>query len=370
MAQHTAQHTAPHATVQDFDPQHHPQQLRHLGPVLGPWERETAAANARLLTIESSAGTITGAALLTARSTGSYVKIAGMLALDAPTGEQVIRAVLNYAHQQDLACVKWENWTQDPTLAALAEQTGFQALPAPRCAMDDPASSPRAGYVQWLHPASYLRTSHYQQSENFTCAAVAALAAHGETTSIAALDDLRTSELVLWRQATNFMACEPIGLGLAVAERWPETSVTVSLDTDKPVIVDYYPEAERSWRGILQAESRRRAETTGLPLATTRLEITQIREAVSNGARVLLLVSLQQMLGFDVPHWVLCHGTAGSAENPVLVLEDSWVNDRSGETWVDVTCLSVPIQELDTMSCLEADGYRAALILTARNTST
>lgn len=359
------QHAAPHATVQDFDPQHHPQLLRHLGPALGPWEREIGAANARLLTIVSSGGTITSAALLTARSTGAYVKIAGILALNAATGEEVIRAVLNYAHQQDLACVKWENWTQDPSLAALAEQTGFQALPAPRCAMDASASIPRAGYVHWLHPARYLSTSHYQQSENFTCAAVAALAAHGETTSIAALDDLRTSELVLWRQATNFMACEPIGLGLAVAERWPDSSVTVSLDTDKPVIVDFYPEAERGWRGILQAESRRQAETTGLPLTTTRLEIVQIQEAVINGARVLLLVSLQQMLGYDIPHWVLCHGTAGSAENPVLVLEDSWVNDDSGETWVDVTCLPIPIQELDAMSCLEADGYRSALILTA-----
>lgn len=359
------QYSAPHATVQDFDPQHHPQQLRHLGPTLGPWEREIVAANARLLTIVSSDGTMTGAALLTARSAGSYVKIAGILALDAPTAEQVIRAVLNYARQQDLACVKWENWTQDPTLATLAEQTGFQALPAPRCVMDAPALIPRAGYVHWLHPARYLHTSHYQQSENFTCAAVAALAAFGETTSIAVLDDLRTSELVLWRQATNFMACEPIGLGLAVAKRWPDSSLTVSLDTDKPVILGYYPEAERSWRGILQAESRRQAEATGLPLTPTRLEVVQIREAVSNGARVLLLVSLQQMLGYDIPHWVLCHGTAGSTENPVLVLEDSWVNGNSGETWVDVTCLPLPIQELDAMSCLEADGYRAALILTA-----
>lgn len=360
-----AQHAEPHARVQDFDPQHHPQQLRHLGPALGAWERETAAANARLLTIVSSGGTITGAALLTARSAGAYVKIAGILALDASMCEQVVLAVLNYAHQQDLACVKWENWTQDPALASLAEQTGFQALPAPRYAKDAPASIPRAGYVHWLHDARYLRTSHYQQSENFTCAAVAALAAHGETTSIATIDQLRTAELLLWRQATNFMACEPVGLGLAIAELWPASSVQVSLDTDKPVIVDYYPEADRSWRGILQAESRRRAEATGLPVTSTRLEIAQIQKEVNNGARVLLLVSLQQMLGFDVPHWVLCHGTAGSAENPVLVLEDSWVNGNSGETWVDVTCFPVPIQELDAMSCLESDGYRAALILTA-----
>ncbi|HJX79291.1 peptidase C39 family protein [Glutamicibacter sp.] len=360
MAQRSAQYTR----IQDFDPEHHPAQLRHLSSVPGPWESRVATVNARLLTIQSSDATVTGAALLTARSAAAYVKISGILARDAATYEELVRAVLDYAKEKDLACVKWEGWTEEPWLADLAEQMGFQSLPAPRGTADGSASIPRFGYVHWLHPACYLPTAHYEQSENFTCAAVAALAAHGETTSIATMDRLRSVELLLWRQATNFMACEPVGLGLAIAERWPASRVQVSLDTDKPVIVDYYPEAERSWRGILQAESRRRAEATGLPVTSKRMEISQIHEAVSQSARVLLLVSLRQMLGYDVPHWILCHGTAGSTEKPVIIIDDSWIDAPSGESWVDVTCLPIPLQELDSMSCLEADGYRAALILT------
>lgn len=356
-------HPALRARIQDFDPDYHPAQLKHLGSMTGPWEPEIPAANTRLLTIQFSDAVIVGAALLTARSAAAYVKIAGLLARDAATREDTIRAVLDYARGQDLACVKWEIWTQDPRLAALAERTGFQALPAPRCAAQASVSTPPAGYVHWMHPASYLRTAHYQQSENFTCAAVAALAAHEETTSIAVLDQLRTAELLLWRQATNFMACEPVGLGLAIAERWPASSVRVSLDTDKPVMVDYYPEAERGWRGILQAESHRRAKVTGLPVTATRLAISEIKEAVANGDRVLLLVSLKQMLGYDVPHWILCHGTAGSKEHAVIIIDDSWIDADSGESWVDATCLPITGQELDAMSCLETDGYRAALIL-------
>ncbi|MGO2777370.1 MULTISPECIES: peptidase C39 family protein [Actinomycetes] len=359
-----AQCSTPYTKIQNFDPEHHPAQLRHLGPTSGPWERGIAAANAQLLTIQSAGATVFGAAMLSARSATAYVKISGILARDAQTYKKLVHAVLDYAREKDLACVKWESWTDEPWLDELAEHTGFRPLPTPRCTTDGSAPSPPFGYVHWLHPARYLRTAHYQQSENFTCAAVAALAAHGETSGIETMDRLRTAELLLWRQATNFMACEPLGLGLAIAERWPASSVQVSLDTDKPVIVDYYPEVERSWRGILQAESRRRAEATGLPVTSTRMEISQIHEAVNQGDQVLLLVSLQQMLGYDVPHWILCHGTAGSAEHPVILIEDSWVDVSSAESWVDATCLPITFQELDAMSCLEEDGYRAALILT------
>lgn len=94
------------------------------------------------------------------------------------------------------------------------------------------------------------------------------------------------------------------------------------------------------------------------------MEISQIHEAVNQGDQVLLLVSLQQMLGYDVPHWILCHGTAGSAEHPVILIEDSWVDVSSAESWVDATCLPITFQELDAMSCLEEDGYQYALILT------
>jgi len=76
------------------------------------------------------------------------------------------------------------------------------------------------------------------------------------------------------------------------------------------------------------------------------------------------LVSLDKMLGFDVPHWVLCHGVTGTAKNPVLVIEDSWVNQSSSESWVDATCLPVVPEELDVMSVLESQRYRAALVLT------
>ncbi|UYQ77420.1 N-acetyltransferase [Glutamicibacter sp. JL.03c] len=358
-----ARNFAPGITLEDFDPSSHPEQLGHLAPPGEAWERDLSASNAQILAMRSAEGAIDGCALLTARSAGAYLKISSVLGRTTEHLGQVVQAVLDHARQQGLACVKWEIRLGHPDLQDLAQNLGFERLPAPRRSAHRTGRASAAGFVQWLAPARYLRNPHYQQTENFTCAAVAALTAHQETSRIQSLGELRVAELMLWREATNFMACEPIELGLAVARRWPRSPVRVWLDTREPVMVDYYSEADRDWRAVLQRQSRLQADTAGLDLRTERLAMPQIVEALAGGAQVLLLVSLERMLGFDVPHWVLCHGIAGTAERPVVVIEDSWVNDSSAESWVDATCLPIAAQELDSMSVLEDGRYRAALVL-------
>lgn len=74
---------------------------------------------------------------------------------------------------------------------------------------------------------------------------------------------------------------------------------------------------------------------------------------------MLLLVSLTRMQGFDVPHWVLCHGAVPGA----LVIEDPWTGAERGESWVDAHLLPVADAELDAMSAFSADGLHGAVIL-------
>ncbi|MFD0856059.1 peptidase C39 family protein [Actinomadura adrarensis] len=63
------------------------------------------------------------------------------------------------------------------------------------------------------------------------------------------------------------------------------------------------------------------------------------------------------MLGFAVPHWVLCHAAVPGA----VVIEDPWTNDTTGDTWVDAHLLPVPDSAFDEMSAMEKDRYRAAV---------
>ncbi|PSM41117.1 acetyltransferase [Streptomyces dioscori] len=296
-------------------------------------------------------GAAWAAALVTARPGTAYLKIVDAVG-DVPTA---VRAVLAHARGRGLAQVKWEGWTATPEAAAAA---GFTPL-RPPLAQSEGAAGPAAGYVRWLHdddpvadPAphddGYLAPPYYGQSTHFTCGAVTALVAQAHAGTLAREAFDREAELTLWRGATNFPACEPVGLGVAVRRTWPSSPVTVHLDTDRPVLLDHLAENEQEWRALLQRASRTEAGRTGVPIDPDRLSLTAIRDALGRREHVLLLVSLAAMQGFDVPHWVLCHGVVPGA----VVIDDPWANAATGDTWVDAHLLPVPDGSLDTMSNL------------------
>ncbi|MEU0446115.1 peptidase C39 family protein [Streptomyces tendae] len=293
----------------------------------------------------------TAAALVSARPRTAYLKIVDAVG-DVPAA---VAAVLAHARRLGLAQVKWEGWTARPEDAAAL---GFTPLTPPLTPLEEGAG-PAAGHVRWLHGDVVAEPPYYGQTTHFTCGAVTALiaAAHAGMLPKEALD--REAELTLWRDATNFPACEPVGLGVAARRAWPSSPVTVHLDVDRPVLLDHYSEDEREWRALLQRASRRQAEHVGVPVDPRHLSMTAIRSAIDRRENVLLLVSLAGMQGFDVPHWVLCHGTVPGA----VVIEDPWANGAVGDTWVDAHLLPVPDASLDTMATLSPDRFRGAVTM-------
>ncbi|MGW5564552.1 peptidase C39 family protein [Streptomyces tendae] len=293
----------------------------------------------------------TAAALVSARPHTAYLKIVDAVG-DVPTA---VDAVVAHARRLGLAQVKWEGWTARPEDAAAL---GFTPLTPPLTPLEEGAG-PTAGHVRWLHGDVVAEPPYYGQTTHFTCGAVTALvaAAHAGMLPKEALD--REAELTLWRDATNFPACEPVGLGVAARRAWPSSPVTVHLDVDRPVLLDHYSEDEREWRALLQRASRRQAEHVGVPVDPRHLSMTAIRSAIGRREHVLLLVSLARMQGFDVPHWVLCHGTVPGA----VVIEDPWANGAVGDTWVDAHLLPVPDASLDTMATLSPDRFRGAVTM-------
>ncbi|MFG3111214.1 peptidase C39 family protein [Streptomyces tendae] len=293
----------------------------------------------------------TAAALVSARPRTAYLKIVDAVG-DVPAA---VAAVLAHARRLGLAQVKWEGWTARPEDAAAL---GFTPLTPPLTPLEEGAG-PAAGHVRWLHGDVVAEPPYYAQTTHFTCGAVTALiaAAHAGRLPKEALD--REAELTLWRDATNFPACEPVGLGVAARRAWPSSPVTVHLDVDRPVLLDHYSEDEREWRALLQRASRRQAEHVGVPVDPGHLSMTAIRSAIGRRENVLLLVSLARMQGFDVPHWVLCHGTVPGA----VVIEDPWANGAVGDTWVDAHLLPVPDASLDTMATLSPDRFRGAVTM-------
>ncbi|MFK0097357.1 peptidase C39 family protein [Streptomyces sp. NPDC091040] len=293
----------------------------------------------------------TGAALVTARPGTAYLKIVDAVG-DVPA---VIEAVAAHARERGLVQLKWEGWTVAPSEAAVA---GFTALEPP-LSQSQGANGPATGYVRWLNGDAVTPPPYYGQTTHFSCGAVTALVAqvHAGLLPREALD--RRAELTLWRDATNFMACEPVGLGVALRRARPSYGVTVHLDTDRPVMLDHLDPGDQEWRALLQRVSRTEAERVGVPVDADHFPLSAVRDAVGRRDHVLLLLSLAAMQGFEVPHWVLCHGVVPGA----VVIDDPWANGATGDTWVDAHLLPVPDASLDAMSRMAPGGFRGAVTL-------
>lgn len=340
----------PTYTVVPYEPGAWLESLRRTAPseVLKRWAAVDRSPYAPRLVVAHDGD---GAALLTARPGTAYVKIVDAVGNVA----KAVEAVLSYAGEQGLAQVKWEGWTAS---AEDAEAAGFAPLRLP---LTRGPGEPGAGYVRWLQEGGGIaEPPYYRQSTDFTCGAVTALIA--QTYAGAGPEDPidRQAELTLWREATNFPACEPVGLGVAVRRRWQSSRVEVHLDTDEPVLLNHLSESEREWRAVLQHASRSDAERLGVPVDTQCLSLPGLRDAIGRKRqRVLLLVSLAAMQGFDVPHWVLCHGVVPGA----VVMEDPWFNTTAGETWVDAHLLPVPDASVDSMSLIAPECFRGAVVI-------
>ncbi|MFF2330002.1 MULTISPECIES: peptidase C39 family protein [unclassified Streptomyces] len=343
------------STVVPFDPTEPPARLRRLGhhDVLERWGAVDRSAHApHIVAVPDEDGEDwTAAALVTSRPHTAYLKI-----VDA-VGDvsAAVEAVVSHARHRGLAQVKWEGWTASRETAVAA---GFAPLRVPRAHAKD-ASGPGAGYVRWLCDGAVAEPPYYGQTTHFTCGAVTALVAQAHAGALPQESLDRPAELTLWRDATNHPACEPVGLGVAVRRAWPSSPVTIFLDVDRPVLLDHYPESEREWRAVLQHTSRTEAGRVGVPIDSHHLSMTAIRSALGRREHVLLLVSLAEMQGFDVPHWVLCHGAVPGA----VVIEDPWTNAAAGDTWVDAHLLPVADASLDAMSTLSSDRFRGAVII-------
>ncbi|MGW8481904.1 peptidase C39 family protein [Microbacterium sp. NPDC055903] len=309
---------------------------------------DRSARRPEVIAIEEE-GAWLAAALVTARAGAAYLKIVDAAGELAP----LIEAIAEHAIARGAVQLKWEGWTTDH---AQASEHGFAPLQTPLdSAIGD--DEPERGYVRWLVEADLVEPPYYRQTETFTCGAVVSLMARALGGDSAARRFDRAAELAFWRSATNFPACEPVGLGVAVRRTWPDAAVEVALDTDRSVMIGHLPPAEQQWRAVLQRESRADAAAAGVAVRPRRMPVDEMRAVVEAGERMLVAVSLRTMQGFDVPHWLLCHAAVRGA----LIAEDPWTSGATGDTWLDAHLLPIADSSLDEMAALEEDGYRGVV---------
>ena len=316
------------------------------------------------------------AVLTTRRPATQATKIAhvwlanGAMGSDAPLLD-LIEAVIADARTRGDVAVKWQS-SDDSVLADTAsshsispERSGFTRMrsPYPSAAGTEGVD----GFIRWLRPTTHIDRPYYAQTSSFTCGAVTALLA-SEIRGTGGFDtsrNTRDQELDFWRQASNFPSCEPIGLAVALRESLDDAAgtspVEVFLDSENPVLLEVYTERfDRSFREELQANSLRRALASDIGVRRERVSVSEIAARIQAGELALLLIDLDPMFGFAVPHWVLAH----AADDETVYLTDPWISASWGETWVDAQELPVALPDLDRMLAWGDTGYRGVIFIT------
>ncbi|MGV8851744.1 MAG: peptidase C39 family protein [Rhodoglobus sp.] len=347
----------------------------HLLQALGAdraaqWQRNRDPYNPQVWMLDSPTGS--AAALISGRPNTRYMKLVDLWSNAAPAtaanADAVARTLLDQVIAASAArgdaCLKWQ-LPADADLPAFAHDLGFSVLREPISSAD--GTQGVRGFVLWHDAWPHDQLRYYGQTTMFTCGAVAAMTAlsHLGLEPFADTEDegARERELAFWRSATNFPACEPLGLAVAVhdviAQSASAISLELHLDTTAPTLLETYEGEERTFREQLQEQSRAEAASRGIQQHTAPLSIQQITERVAGGELAILLIEEEPMHDASTPHWVVAHSVKGDT----VLLNDPWITAEQGETWVDSHDLPVSIAVLDHMVAFGDPTYRGVIFV-------
>jgi hypothetical protein len=326
------------------------------------WMTEREPYRPEVTVVDGPTGT--AAVLTSGRPNTQYTKIVDLWGSTDDAAEELLNHVVQASAHRGDAGVKWEVRAGEQ-LPALETARGFTPLCSPIPSAD--GTTGVDGFVHWHGPWPHPQLTYYGQTTEFTCGAVAAMTAmtglgmdpFGADGGHAA----RERELHFWRLATNFPACEPIGLAVTLHDAVAQNGnlrIEVYLDTDEPTLLEGFEGGDRQFREILQAESTLAAAERKLPIRRVHLDVDAVMARVSAGDLALLLIDEAIMHDSSIPHWVLAH----SVRDRTVLLHDPWITAARGETWVDSHDLPVSAEALDTLLAFGEPAYRGVIFIT------
>jgi hypothetical protein len=336
-----------------------------LGSELAATWRMPSGPQLRTIWVGYSGADLAAAVLTSSRPATAATKIARTWRATDTDGadaalDNLVDTVINDARDRGDIAVKWQSFDEDLP----PQHRGFIAMRTPY--QSAAGTEGVRGYVLWLNPVTHDEPPYYSQTSTFTCGAVAALLASEVRGSrgFSVDGNNRDRELAFWRQASNFPACEPIGLAVAlrgsISDAAGSAPVDVFLDTNGPALLETFPDGfDRKFREELQADSLRQALSSDIAVHRNRLSMDELATRIYAGELALILINTQLMYGFAVPHWVLAH----SVEQGLVIIDDPTISHTWGETWVDAHEIPVSLENLDHMVAWGDVDYRGVIFI-------
>ena len=316
------------------------------------------------LVVASACGRAMAAGLLRpATRLASLLHLAGRGAAAA----EALDGFLQGAARRGRTLVRTEIGDDDRDTGALLAAAGFHVVPASVHA----AQPPRRVVRLERHADGRLRPRSepfYAQTTPFSCGGATVMLAAGRLGHAVPLD--RRQELLLWRQANTVHApngpggCDPFGVACATARLGLHTRVLAS--ADRAIMTERVLDAEkRALMVYVQAAFRAEAASLGVAIDQREWHLADLRTVLAVGGVAIVLIDLVLMHRTAMPHWVLVHGIDGDD----VILDNTWVEPDTHETDCDAFSVPVPAAQLDRMGWYGAPPYRAAVLLSPKETA-
>jgi ribosomal protein S18 acetylase RimI-like enzyme len=201
----------------------------------------------------------------------------------------------------------------------------------------------------------------YAQTTDFTCGPAALMMAMNSLSHTLLMD--QALELDLWREATTiFMmaghgGCHPIGLALAAKKRGFE--VKVFINNTLPLFTSgVRQEVKKTTIELVENQFHARALQENIPIMFEDLDLQTLKTALSNGSKVLTLISTYQMDGYKVPHWITITGI----DDECLYLHDPSVPEDHA-TGFDCQHIPIALDDFVKLSSYGKTKLRTAIVI-------
>lgn len=316
--------------------------------------------------IAEAGGGIRGYAMVLFRQGSGVARLYSLAVMPDGTGGGIGRKLLETAEQaafdRDRLVLRLEVREDNARALSLYEKNGYRRIGREESYYEDGA--PALRYEKLLRGNAPLRTRvpYYEQSAEFTCGPACLMMAKGHFEPDFTPDAVM--EVRLWREATTvFMmsgpgGCEPFGLAVAAHEHGLTSEIFVS--RSGPLFLESVRDMEkRRVMELAQTDFQQRAAGYGINVNLRAFQLADIREALSAGRLVAVLISGFLMFGKKVPHWVLAIGDDGDH----IMIHDPWIEDERGETVADAANIPIPYDIFMGMAQFGRRGLRSAVIL-------
>ena len=201
----------------------------------------------------------------------------------------------------------------------------------------------------------------YAQTTDFTCGPAALMMAMNSLSNVLLMD--QALELDLWREATTiFMmaghgGCHPIGLALAAKKRG--FAVNVYINKPLPLFTSgVRQEVKKKTIELVENQFHSRALQQNIPIVFEDFDLQTLKMALSNGSKVLTLISTYQMDGYKVPHWI----TVTAIDDECLYLHDPSIPEDHASGF-DCQHIPIALEDFIKLSSYGKTKLRTALVI-------